>query len=174
MWNVGHILSARWRSGLKVRELRLFIIITHPSTGTFGPIHPVDSAWTNKYSSLTVSNRTIYPSWSQHETALPLSVYVWQSFCKFSSFDMQKFAQKINARQLTRTFRSWHVLRLVKKNKHISIDTLEIDVTRITRQLEYYKLQLKYPENITHNNRRTSYTHLPPPPPQTFWSVRIG
>ena len=37
---------------------------------------------------------------------------------------------------------------------------LEIEMTRITRQLKYYKLQLKYPENITHNNRRTSYTHL--------------
>ena len=33
-------------------------------------------------------------------------------------------------------------------------------MTHITRQLEYYKLQLKYPENITHNNRKTSYTHL--------------
>ena len=46
------------------------------------------------------------------------------------------------------------------KNKCTSIDTLEIEMTRITRQLEYYKLQLKYPENITHNNRGTSYTHL--------------
>ena len=32
-------------------------------------------------------------------------------------------------------------------------------MTRVTRQLKYYKLQLMYPENITHNNRRISYTH---------------
>ena len=57
-------------------------------------------------------------------------------------------------------FRSWHVLWLVKKIKHTSIDTLEIEMTHITRQLKYYKLQLKYRENITHNNRRTPYTHL--------------
>ena len=44
--------------------------------------------------------------------------------------------------------------------KYMSIDTLEIEMIHITRQLEHYKLQLKYPENITHNNRRTSYTHL--------------
>ena len=31
----------------------------------------------------------------------------------------------------------------------MSIDTLEIEMTRITRQLEFYKLQLKYVENIT-------------------------
>ena len=31
------------------------------------------------------------------------------------------------------------------------MDTLEIEMTCITRQLEYYKLQLKYLENITHN-----------------------
>ena len=42
----------------------------------------------------------------------------------------------------------------------MSIATLEIEMTHITRQLEYYKLQLKYSENITHNNRITSYTHL--------------
>ena len=42
----------------------------------------------------------------------------------------------------------------------MSIDTLEIEMIHITRQLEHYKLQLKYPENITHNNRRTSYTHI--------------
>ena len=36
---------------------------------------------------------------------------------------------------------------------------LEIEMTHITRQLKYNKLQLKYPENITHNIRRTSYTH---------------
>ena len=49
--------------------------------------------------------------------------------------------------------------------KHTSIDTLEIEMAHIiTRQLElrleYYKLQLKYPENVTHNSRTTSYTHL--------------
>ena len=37
---------------------------------------------------------------------------------------------------------------------------VEIEMTHITRQLKYYKLQLKYPENITNNNRRTSYTYL--------------
>ena len=42
----------------------------------------------------------------------------------------------------------------------MSIDTLEIEMTLITRQLKYYKLQLKYSEILTHNNRRTSYTHL--------------
>ena len=57
-------------------------------------------------------------------------------------------------------FGIWHVLWLVKKKKHKSIDTLEIKMTRITRQLEYYILQLKYPENITHNSRRNFYTHL--------------
>ena len=40
------------------------------------------------------------------------------------------------------------------------MDTLEIELTRITKQLKYYKLQLKYPKNITHNSRRISYTHL--------------
>ena len=39
----------------------------------------------------------------------------------------------------------------------MSIDTLEIEMTRITRQHEYYELQLKYSENIIHNSRRTSY-----------------
>ena len=43
--------------------------------------------------------------------------------------------------------------------KHASIDMLEIEMTRITRQLKYYEVQLKYMENITYNNRRTSYTH---------------
>ena len=57
-------------------------------------------------------------------------------------------------------FRSWHVLWLVKKKNHTSIDTLEFEMTRITRQLEYCKLQLKYLENITHNSSITSYTHL--------------
>ena len=41
-----------------------------------------------------------------------------------------------------------------EEKNHTSIDTLEIETTCITRQLEYYKLQLTYPENITHNNRR--------------------
>ena len=31
---------------------------------------------------------------------------------------------------------------------------LKIEMTRITKQLKYYKLQLKYPENITHKNKR--------------------
>ena len=43
---------------------------------------------------------------------------------------------------------------------NISIETLEIEMTCITRQLEYDKLQLEYPENITHNSRRTSYPHI--------------
>ena len=47
-----------------------------------------------------------------------------------------------------------------EEKNHMSIDTLEIEMTRITMQLKYYKLQLKYPKNITHNNRRTSYIHL--------------
>ena len=46
-----------------------------------------------------------------------------------------------------------------EEKKHMSIDMLEIEMTCITRQLKYYKLQLKYPEMITHN-MRTSYTHL--------------
>ena len=37
------------------------------------------------------------------------------------------------------------------RKKHTSIDTLEIEMTCITRQPEYFKLQLKYLENITHN-----------------------
>ena len=77
---------------------------------------------------------------------LPKNVYVWQRFCKFFSFDM-------------------HILEVdtycdLWGKKHTSIDTLEIEMTRIARQLEYYKLQLKYPENSSNNNRRTSYTHL--------------
>ena len=47
-----------------------------------------------------------------------------------------------------------------KEKKHTAIDTLEIEMTRIIKQLKYYKLQLQHPENITHNNRRASYTHL--------------
>ena len=39
---------------------------------------------------------------------------------------------------------------MVKKN-HTLIGTLEIEKTCIIRQLEYFKLQLKYLENITHN-----------------------
>ena len=42
----------------------------------------------------------------------------------------------------------------------MSIDTLEFGMTHITRQHELYKSQLKYLENITHNNRRISYTYL--------------
>ena len=33
----------------------------------------------------------------------------------------------------------------------MSIDTLEIEMTRFTRRLEYFKWQLKYLENISHN-----------------------
>ena len=56
--------------------------------------------------------------------------------------------------------RSWHLLWLVENINHTSIDTLETEMTCITRQLKFYKLQFKYPENITHNSRRTSYTHI--------------
>ena len=42
-------------------------------------------------------------------------------------------------------FRRWHVLWLMKKIKHTSIVTLGIEMTGITRQLKYYKLQHKYP-----------------------------
>ena len=76
---------------------------------------------------------------------------------------MRKLAQKKKTHiNWHAQFRNWHVLRLVKKKKkkHMSIDTPKIEMTRITKQLQYYKLQLKYPENITHNNRRTSCTHL--------------
>ena len=38
-----------------------------------------------------------------------------------------------------------------EEGKHTSVDTLEIEMARITRQLEYFKLQLKYPGSITHN-----------------------
>ena len=38
------------------------------------------------------------------------------------------------------------------------MDTLEIEMTSNIRQIKYYKLQLKYPENVTHNSRRTSYS----------------
>ena len=47
----------------------------------------------------------------------------------------------------------------LSRKKHMSNDTLEIEMTRIIGQLEYYKLQLKYMEKITHNNRRISYSH---------------
>ena len=86
------------------------------------------------------------------------SVYVWQFFCKFFIFDTQILAQDKNARQLTRTICQLTCHVTSKEKNHKSIDTLE--KTRITRQLKYSKLQLKYTENITHNNRRTSYTHL--------------
>ena len=46
-----------------------------------------------------------------------------------------------------------------EEKNHTSIDTLEIGMTCITKPLKYYKLQLKYLENITHNSR-TSYTNL--------------
>ena len=40
------------------------------------------------------------------------------------------------------------------------MDMLEIEFTCIiTRQLKYHKMQLKYPENITHDSRRTFHTH---------------
>ena len=41
-----------------------------------------------------------------------------------------------------------HVLWLVKDKKHVSIDMLEIEMTCITTQLKYYKLQPKYMENM--------------------------
>ena len=44
--------------------------------------------------------------------------------------------------------RSWQVLWLVKKKTHMSINTLEIEMTRIPRQLVYFKLQLEYLKNI--------------------------
>ena len=46
------------------------------------------------------------------------------------------------------------------RKKHTSINTLEIEMTSNTRQLKRHKLQLKYLENVTHNSRRTSHTHL--------------
>jgi hypothetical protein len=49
---------------------------------------------------------------------------------------------------------------ICEQQKHTSIVTLEIEMTCITRQLKYCKVQLKYPENITHNIKRTSCTHL--------------
>jgi hypothetical protein len=47
-----------------------------------------------------------------------------------------------------------------EENKHMSIDKLEFEMTRITRQLKYYRLHLKYSENITHDSRRISYIQL--------------
>ena len=59
----------------------------------------------------------------------------------FFSFHMQKInAQKINARQLTRTFKKVTCIMTCEGENHTSIDTLEIELTHITRQLEYYKL----------------------------------
>ena len=84
-------------------------------------------------------------------------VYVRQSVCKFFSIATQKLAQKINARQLTRTFQKLTRTVTCEEKKHMSIDTLEIQMTRITRQLEYYKLQLKYLENITHNMHQENF-----------------
>ena len=49
---------------------------------------------------------------------------------------------------------------LWRKTFYMSIDTLQIEMTCITRQLKFYKLQLNYPKNITHNSRRISYEHL--------------
>ena len=98
--------------------------------------------------------------WSDLGYTCTSSVYVWQSCCKFFPFDMQKLAQKINARQLTRTLKKL-TCTVTYEEKHLtSIDTLEIQLTRFTRQLEYCKLQLKYPGNITHNIRRTSYSYI--------------
>ena len=39
---------------------------------------------------------------------------------------------------------------------------MEIEMPSLTRQLEYYELQLKYPGNITQNNRKICYTCLHP------------
>ena len=81
---------------------------------------------------------------------------------------MQKLAQNKLHVNGHAQFRGWHVLWPVKefyfifKKKHVN-DTLEIEMTRITMQLKYYKLQFKYPENITHNSRRNflhSLTYL--------------
>ena len=47
-----------------------------------------------------------------------------------------------------------------ERKKHMSINTLETEMICITGQLKYFNLQLKYPEHIIHNGRRTSYTHL--------------
>ena len=49
-----------------------------------------------------------------------------------------------------------------EEEKHTSIDTLEIEMTCITRQLEYFKLHLKYLENITYNrlNLKTLDAHM--------------
>ena len=80
---------------------------------------------------------------------------------KFSSFDMQKLAQKLNALSIDTLILEVDTYGdLGWKKKHTWGDTLEIEMTRMTRQLEFCKLQLNYPENISHNNRRTSCTHL--------------
>ena len=49
----------------------------------------------------------------------------------------------------------------------MSIDTLKIEMTRITGQL-------KYPGNITHKSRRTSHTHLSQPCSCNFLYNREG
>ena len=48
-------------------------------------------------------------------TRVLTSVYVWQSFCKFFSFDTQKLAQKKMHINWHAQSRNWHVLWLVKK-----------------------------------------------------------
>ena len=56
-----------------------------------------------------------------------ISVYVWQSFCKFFTFDTQKLVQKTMHVNWHKQYRSWHVLWLVKK--------------QITHQLTPYKMK---------------------------------
>ena len=108
---------------------------------------------------------SFYPYNSSPDSAVRTSVYVWQSFCKFFTFDMQKLApkNKIEGTKLhinwDAQFRSWHILWLVKKNTHVNWHFKNWNDTCYQAR-KYHKLQLKYPENITHNNRRTSYTHL--------------
>ena len=54
-----------------------------------------------------------------------INVYFLQFFCKFLIFDMSKLGQ----------FRFWHIVWLVKKKNHTSIDTLPIDMTCTTRHM---------------------------------------
>jgi hypothetical protein len=42
------------------------------------------------------------------------------------------------------------------RKKYMSIDTLEIEMACITRKLNNCKLQVKYPENLTHKSRFNS------------------
>ena len=89
-----------------------------------------------------------------------LSVYMFDKV--FASFSLltHKNLHKNNCTSIDKhILRSWHVLWLVKKKAHVNWH-IRNRMTCITRQFEYYELQLKYPENITHNIRRTSYTHL--------------